>query len=89
MEYRLRWQRSFHSAFTPADINAGNDWLHSFKSSHETKVRVEYLILHECFEAQLPEVAPPPPDLERLTNHYRKALGKPFYEDAHLIVFKL
>jgi len=50
---------------------------------------VEYVILHKHFEAQLPEVAPPPPDLERLTNQYRQTLGKPFYEDAHIIVFKL
>ena len=50
---------------------------------------VEYVILHKRFEAQLSEVAPPPPDLERLWNQYRKALGEPFYEDAHLIVFKL
>jgi hypothetical protein len=50
---------------------------------------VEYVILHKRFEAQLPEVAPPPPDLERLLEQYRKALGKPFYEDAHITVFKL
>jgi len=50
---------------------------------------VEYLILHKRFEAQLSEVAPPPPNLERLMNQYRRALGKPFYEDAHVIVFKL
>jgi hypothetical protein len=49
----------------------------------------EYVILHKRFEAQLPEVAPPPPDLERLTNQYRQTLGKSFYEDAHIIVFKL
>jgi len=50
---------------------------------------VEYVILHKRFEAQLPEVAPPPPDLERLMNQYHQTLGKPFYEDAHIIVFKL
>jgi hypothetical protein len=51
--------------------------------------KVEYIILHKRFEAQLPEVALPPPDLERLWNQYRKAFGKPFYEDAHIAVFRL
>jgi hypothetical protein len=50
---------------------------------------VEYVILHKRFEAQLPEVAPPPPDLDRLWHEYQKALGAPFYEDAHIAVFKL
>jgi hypothetical protein len=50
---------------------------------------VEYVILHKRFEAQLPEVAPPPPDMERLLNQYRKTIGKPFYEDAHVVVFRL
>ena len=50
---------------------------------------VEYVILHKRFEAQLPEVAPPPPDLERLWRKYENILGAPFYEDAHIAVFKL
>jgi hypothetical protein len=50
---------------------------------------VEYLILHKRFEAQLPAIAPPPPELERLTREYRKQLGPPAYEDAHLAVFRL
>jgi hypothetical protein len=50
---------------------------------------VEYVILHKRFEAQLPEVALPVPDLERLWNQYRKELGTPFYEDAHVAVFRL
>ncbi len=50
---------------------------------------VEYVILHKRFEAQLPEVAPPPPDLGRLLDQYRKTIGKPFYEDANIVVFKL
>jgi hypothetical protein len=50
---------------------------------------VEFIILHKRFEAQLPEVAPPPPDLNRLWHEYQKALGAPFYEDEHVAVFKL
>jgi len=50
---------------------------------------VEYVVLHKRFEAQLPEVAAPPPDMGRLLEQYRQALGKPFYEDAHITVFKL
>jgi Dolichyl-phosphate-mannose-protein mannosyltransferase len=50
---------------------------------------VEYVILHKRFEAQLSEVAPPPPDLERLWNQYHKMLGAPFYEDIHITVFRL
>ncbi len=50
---------------------------------------VEYVILHKRFEAQLPEIAPPPPDLDRLWHTYRKVLGAPVYEDAHIAVFKL
>jgi hypothetical protein len=49
---------------------------------------VEYVILHKRFEAQLPEVAPPPPDLDRLWDEYQKALGAPVYEDAHTAVFR-
>jgi hypothetical protein len=50
---------------------------------------VEYVILHKRYEAQLPEVAPPPPDLDRLWHEYQKLLGAPFYEDEHVAVFKL
>jgi hypothetical protein len=50
---------------------------------------VEYIILHKRFEAQLSEVASPPPDLDRLWHEYQKTLGAPFYEDAHIAVFKL
>ena len=50
---------------------------------------VEYVVLHKRFEAQLPEVAQPLPDLDRLQNKYRKELGEPFYEDAHIAVFRL
>jgi hypothetical protein len=50
---------------------------------------VEYVILHKRFEAQLPAVAPPPPDLDRLWHEYQKLLGAPFYEDEHVAVFKL
>jgi hypothetical protein len=50
---------------------------------------VEYVILHKSFEAQLSEVAPPPPDLDRLWHEYQVKLGAPVYEDAHIAVFKL
>jgi hypothetical protein len=50
---------------------------------------VEFVILHKRYEAQLPEVAPAPPDLERLDREYRQAIGAPCYEDAHLVVFRL
>ena len=50
---------------------------------------VEFVVLHKRFEAQLPVVSLPLPDLERLGNQYRQALGEPFYEDAHVAVFRL
>jgi hypothetical protein len=50
---------------------------------------VEYIILHKRFEAQLPLVAPPPPDLDRLCREYQAKLGLPAYEDANIIVFPL
>jgi hypothetical protein len=50
--------------------------------------KVEYIILHKRFEAQLPEVAPPPPDLDRLWHEYRNSLGVPVYEDLHIAVFR-
>jgi Dolichyl-phosphate-mannose-protein mannosyltransferase len=50
---------------------------------------VEYVVLHKQFEAQLSYVAQPLPDLDRLHNKYRKELGEPFYEDAHVVVFRL
>lgn len=50
---------------------------------------VEYVILHKHFEAQLPGVGLPLPDVERLWNQYRQALGPPFFEDAHIAVFRL
>jgi hypothetical protein len=49
----------------------------------------EYIILHKRFEAQLWEVAPPPPDLDRLYREYGKKLGAPVYEDAHIVAFHL
>jgi phosphopentomutase len=49
----------------------------------------EYAILHKRFEAQLPEVAMPLPDLDRLRHQYQQTLGEPFYEDAHIAVFRL
>ena len=50
---------------------------------------VQYVILHKRFEAQLPEVAPPPPGLDRLWHEYQKMLGAPVYEDTHIAVFRL
>jgi hypothetical protein len=49
----------------------------------------EYVILHKRYEAQLSGVAPPPSDMERLERKYRKALGVPAFEDAHLVAFHL
>ncbi len=59
---------------------------------HLTPMRsrgVEYIVLHKRFEAQLPEVTLPLPDLDRLRHEYQKILGEPFYEDAHVAVFRL
>jgi hypothetical protein len=50
---------------------------------------VEYVILHKRYEAQLPTVAPPPPDLDRLYREYWKKLGAPAYEDANIVAFHL
>ncbi|HXI70230.1 MAG TPA: glycosyltransferase family 39 protein [Verrucomicrobiae bacterium] len=50
---------------------------------------VEYIILHKRFEAQLPVVALPLPDLERLRHEYETKLGAPAYEDANIVVFSL
>jgi hypothetical protein len=49
----------------------------------------EYIVLHKRFEAQLPEVAAPPPDMDRLWHEYQKLLGAPVFEDEHVAVFKL
>ena len=51
--------------------------------------KVEYLILHKRFEADLPQITLPLPDLERLSNQYHKMLGEPCYEDEHITVFRL
>ncbi len=51
--------------------------------------RVEYIILHKRFEAELPQIAAPLPDLERLDKTYRQLLGPPAYEDGHIVVFRL
>jgi hypothetical protein len=50
---------------------------------------VEYVILHKRFEAQLPEVAPPPPNLNRLYLEYQNRLGAPAYEDVNIVAFRL
>jgi len=49
----------------------------------------EFVILHKQFEAQLPAVMLPLPDLERLLKQFHATLGEPFYEDAHVAVFRL
>ena len=51
--------------------------------------RVEFVILHKRFEAQLSEVAQPLPGLARLWSQYQQTLGKPCYEDSHITVFQL
>ena len=50
---------------------------------------VEYIILHKRFEAELPKIAAPLPDLNRLEKKYRQQLGAPAYEDDHIVVFHL
>jgi len=50
---------------------------------------VVYIILHKHFEAEFSEVAMPLPDIERLRHEYETALGRPFYEDANITVFRL
>jgi hypothetical protein len=50
---------------------------------------VEYVILHKRFEAQLSEVAQPPPDLNRLYLKYQDRLGMPAYEDVNIVAFRL
>jgi phosphopentomutase len=51
--------------------------------------KVEYVILHKKFEAGLPQVTLPLPDLDRLNRVYRSELGAPAYEDANIEVFHL
>jgi Dolichyl-phosphate-mannose-protein mannosyltransferase len=50
---------------------------------------VQSIVLHKRFEAQLSEVAAPPPDLGRLYHEYQGKLGAPAYEDANVVVFRL
>lgn len=50
---------------------------------------VEYIVLHKRFEAQLYTLAYYMPDLSRLYYVYRKEIGPPAYEDAHIAVFRL
>ena len=50
---------------------------------------VEYIVLHKRFEAQLSEVALPPPGLNRLYHEYQNRLGAPAYEDANVVAFRL
>ncbi len=47
----------------------------------------QYIVLHKLYEAQLPEVALTPPQVDALDQEYRKELGAPVYEDAHIVVF--
>jgi hypothetical protein len=49
----------------------------------------EYVIVHKFYEADLPGVAPPPSELERLLETYRKTLGAAVYEDERVVAFKL
>jgi hypothetical protein len=51
--------------------------------------RAQCIILHKRFEAQLPQMALPQPDLDRLSREYREKLGAPTYEDSHIVVFRL
>jgi hypothetical protein len=51
--------------------------------------QVEYVILHKRFEADLPQVTLPLPDLGRLMQAYRQSLGAPAYEDSFIVAFRL
>ena len=51
--------------------------------------KVEFIVLHKHFEAQLSYVAPLPPDLNRLYHKYCDILGAPVYENANLVAFRL
>ena len=51
--------------------------------------QVEFIILHKKFEAELPAITNPLPDLERLQHDYTIKIGPPFYEDANITVFRL
>jgi hypothetical protein len=51
--------------------------------------QVEYVILHKRFEADLPQVTLPLPDLSRLIQAYHQSLGAPVYEDSFIVAFRL
>jgi hypothetical protein len=50
---------------------------------------VEYIILHDHFEAELSKLVIPLEELPRLRRQYEAKLGPPFYEDANITVFRL
>lgn len=50
---------------------------------------VQYIVIHKRFEAQLSDVLMPLPDIHRLREEYAVKIGPPFYEDAHIVVFRL
>jgi hypothetical protein len=50
---------------------------------------VQYIVIHKRYEAQLPDVMMPLPDIDRLRHEYLTKIGQPFYEDAHITVFRL
>jgi len=60
------------------------DDLATMRSRH-----VEYIILHDRFEADLSQLAVPLADIMRLHREYKEKLGPPFYEDANITVFRL
>lgn len=50
---------------------------------------VEFIIIHKSYESELSEITLPLPDVDRLRNEYAMRIGRPFYEDAHITVFRL
>jgi hypothetical protein len=50
---------------------------------------VEYIVLHKRFEAQLYTQQLPLPDTYRLFVKYSQTIGPPFYQDDHIVVFRL
>jgi 4-amino-4-deoxy-L-arabinose transferase-like glycosyltransferase len=50
---------------------------------------VQYIIIHKRFEAQLSDILMPLPDIRSLQREYNLKIGPPFYEDEHIVVYRL
>ncbi|HZV80791.1 MAG TPA: hypothetical protein VFF53_01335, partial [Geobacteraceae bacterium] len=49
----------------------------------------DYVVLHTRFEADLSRIALPNPNIGSMCRLYAQYFGPPYYEDNHLVVFKL